>query len=168
MGCKDCVTRRRFLEVSSKGFGALALSSPLIAAAITGCDQQPLESGLGQGPSSAELANSPNNVYSIDFTKYPALATVGGSLQFTVDATSGKKTVFVTRVDQNTVETVSTICTHAGCQLNGYDPNAKDYLCNCHGSIFAADGAVQAGPAVDPLPNYVSTLTATGVDVTVP
>ena len=167
MSCKkECISRRKFLESVGAIGGALALSSPLVAA-LTGCSQQGLSSPLGQGSSSVNVANNPDNIYTFDFTNYPALQNPGGSIQATIQATSGTKTVFITRVDANTVETVSTICTHAGCTLSAYNSSSEQYACPCHGSVFAADGAVVTGPAVTPLPSYASVLSGTGVQVTV-
>jgi Rieske Fe-S protein len=159
MGCEGCISRRRFLELSTKS---------VLVMAIAGCSQQPLSSPLGTGPSSTNVPNNQSNIYTFGFTDFPALQSAGGSIHVTIQATSGSKDVYITRVDANTVDTVSTICTHAGCTINAYDPSTAEYLCPCHASVFAADGAVITGPAVNPLPSYSSALTATGVNVTVP
>jgi cytochrome b6-f complex iron-sulfur subunit len=39
---------------------------------------------------------------------------------------------------------VSLVCTHLGCIVK---QNADGFECPCHGSLFAADGAVKKGPA---------------------
>ncbi|HSC28844.1 MAG TPA: Rieske 2Fe-2S domain-containing protein [Vicinamibacterales bacterium] len=39
---------------------------------------------------------------------------------------------------------ISTVCTHLGCIVR---PTAAGFECPCHGSRFAADGAVVKGPA---------------------
>jgi Rieske Fe-S protein len=166
MGCVKCLSRRRFLELSSKSLGALALAGPV--AALSGCSQTPLDSALGAGPASVNISNQPNNSYSFDFVSFPSLENPGGSIQATIQATSGTKNVFITRVDATTVDTVSTICTHAGCTLSPYSPGTQSYGCPCHGSIFAADGTVQVGPATQPLPSYPSVITLTGILITIP
>lgn len=48
----------------------------------------------------------------------------------------------------------SKLCTHAGCPVGLYDPNAMELFCPCHQSVFdVVDGARPVGgPATRPLP----------------
>ena len=163
-----CPKRRRFLEEGWKVISAAALSGPTLAFLSTGCQQAPLSYGGPGVAGGVSIPNSPSNTYTFNFSDYPQLQTPGGSLTVTVAATSGSKSLFVTRVDANTVDTVSTICTHAGCMLNPYNATSTQYYCPCHGSIFSATGAVINGPAVIPLPSYASTISSTGIQVTIP
>jgi nitrite reductase/ring-hydroxylating ferredoxin subunit len=41
---------------------------------------------------------------------------------------------------------LSSVCTHLGC-ITRYQPDRTQIACPCHGSRFALDGEVQAGPA---------------------
>jgi Rieske Fe-S protein len=135
---------------------------------LSACSQTPLDSALGAGPATVNISNSPNNNYIFDLTTYPALQNPGGSILATIQATSGTKNVFITRVDADTVDTVSTICTHAGCTLSPYNSASQNYTCPCHGSVFSASGIVEVGPAVQPLTSYTSVLAATSIIVTIP
>jgi nitrite reductase/ring-hydroxylating ferredoxin subunit len=51
--------------------------------------------------------------------------------------------------DSEGVYAVSTICTHLGCVVKA---SVEGFECPCHGSRFAADGAVTRGPAPRALP----------------
>jgi Rieske Fe-S protein len=46
---------------------------------------------------------------------------------------------------------VNPVCSHLGCNVL-WNQTEKKYLCPCHGSSFAYDGAVLHGPAVNNLP----------------
>lgn len=64
-------------------------------------------------------------------------------------------------------QVVSAICTHLGCSYRPFGPPNSEFpvvhaLCPCHGSIFARDGRVLAGPAPRPLPFYHVDLTPDG------
>ncbi len=65
--------------------------------------------------------------------------------------------------DSNGFWAMSSICTHAGCDMaNGAGSEdtstspGPGYDCNCHGSVFDANGNVVSGPASrgGPLANY--------------
>jgi Rieske Fe-S protein len=163
MKCDRLCERRKFLKTGIQSVCALALA-PSLSAIFSACNQAPLTTVTGPTTS---VPGSANNIYTFNFSSYPQLASPGGSLHVTINAASGAKDVFVTRVNTNTAETVSAICTHAGCELDAYNSGSSQYDCPCHGSIFAADGSVVQGPAVTPLANYPSSLSDTGIDVTV-
>lgn len=165
--CECCPQRRKFLKSSLQAFSAVALTVPAFGL-FTACGQSPLSSGAPGTSGGTTVPNSANNVYTFNFSDYPQLQTAGGSIHVTIAAASGSKDLYVTRVDATTVDTVSTICTHAGCTINPYNSSSQNYLCACHGSVFSATGAVTNGPATIPLPSYASTLTSTGVQVTIP
>jgi menaquinol-cytochrome c reductase iron-sulfur subunit len=44
-------------------------------------------------------------------------------------------------------------CTHLGCPVN-WRPEARLFLCPCHGGVFYADGRVAGGPPPRPLVRY--------------
>lgn len=58
--------------------------------------------------------------------------------------------VAASRDADGTVHTVSPVCTHLGCRV-AWNRAERSWDCPCHGSRFAADGAVLEGPAVAPL-----------------
>ncbi|HEX8952486.1 MAG TPA: Rieske (2Fe-2S) protein [Polyangia bacterium] len=49
-----------------------------------------------------------------------------------------------------TVRALSTVCPHAGCAVD-WDEGAAAFVCPCHDSRFALDGALVAGPSPRPM-----------------
>jgi len=58
--------------------------------------------------------------------------------------------IWVVNLPGNGLTVYSPVCTHLGCHYN-WDAVKKRFVCPCHGSFFALDGAVLAGPAPRPL-----------------
>jgi glycine/D-amino acid oxidase-like deaminating enzyme/nitrite reductase/ring-hydroxylating ferredoxin subunit len=65
-----------------------------------------------------------------------------------VASSAGKVAAY--RDEQGGVHAVSSRCTHLGCQVR-WNAAERTWDCPCHGSRFAVDGEVLAGPAVRPL-----------------
>jgi menaquinol-cytochrome c reductase iron-sulfur subunit len=64
------------------------------------------------------------------------------------------KPVYVTKNNQGRLEVLSAVCPHLGCTVQWNGPK-KEFICPCHGSVFAPDGTHIAGPAprsMDSLP----------------
>lgn len=74
---------------------------------------------------------------------------VGSAVQVELPDTG--EPAWLVRPDERTVSGMSAVCTHSGCTVN-FESVANGFHCPCHGSRFAADGAVTTGPARDPLP----------------
>ncbi|HTE44931.1 MAG TPA: Rieske 2Fe-2S domain-containing protein [Gemmatimonadaceae bacterium] len=75
-------------------------------------------------------------------SKFPGLATVGTVVDI------GNQRAIV-RTGPTTFLGLSRICTHEGCVT---DVTNNRFECPCHGSIFAADGAVVRGPNIASAP----------------
>lgn len=64
---------------------------------------------------------------------------------------TAKTALWVRRlVDVETFQVFNVNCTHLGCPVD-WRPDAKLFLCPCHGGVFYADGAVAGGPPPRPL-----------------
>jgi Rieske Fe-S protein len=61
-----------------------------------------------------------------------------------------RETVFLVWNGAREVKVFSATCTHLGCQVL-WDSTAKHFKCPCHGGVYAANGAVLAGPPPRPL-----------------
>lgn len=69
-----------------------------------------------------------------------------------------EKPVYITRGNrpgsEQGIEVLSSICPHLGCEVP-WDKNRKLFVCPCHNSVFAPDGARVSGPTargMDTLP----------------
>lgn len=58
--------------------------------------------------------------------------------------------IWVVNLSGRGLTVYSPICTHLGCHFN-WDSAKGRFVCPCHGSIFALNGAVLGGPAPRPL-----------------
>jgi Rieske Fe-S protein len=69
----------------------------------------------------------------------------------------------VVLLDAGGVYAMTTICTHAGCDMrdNG-NVDSSGLGCNCHGSSFDANGAVTRGPARQALKHYAVEIDSAG------
>jgi cytochrome b6-f complex iron-sulfur subunit len=59
--------------------------------------------------------------------------------------------LFVRRRAPGDAIALSTRCKHRGCQV---EPEADRFVCPCHGSEYALDGAVLKGPTQRPLDRF--------------
>ena len=65
--------------------------------------------------------------------------------------------------DANGLYAMSNVCTHEGCTMEvGGAGGAAELVCNCHGSIFDANGGVTRGPARAALAHYKVDLASDG------
>jgi cytochrome b6-f complex iron-sulfur subunit len=64
---------------------------------------------------------------------------------------SGEPTYLIVK-EEHTLNHIGIVdnCTHLGCTFP-WNPNAQQFQCPCHGSLYAPDGAVVRGPAPLPL-----------------
>lgn len=58
-----------------------------------------------------------------------------------------EKVVYVTKDSQGHLCVLSSICPHLGCTVP-WDEDKKQFICPCHDSVFAADGARISGPSL--------------------
>jgi cytochrome b6-f complex iron-sulfur subunit len=128
------VTRKAFLKWLIAGFGLASLAGALYPVVRFLKPPTSVAGSLGQAVNVGALATFPAGQLTP--------VTVNG-LPAVVSNSNGTYTA------------LSMICTHLGCvvavQGNGFH-------CPCHGSGFAASGAVTHGPAKLPLPPYHTTV----------
>jgi Rieske Fe-S protein len=54
------------------------------------------------------------------------------------------------RTTDGGIRAMSLRCTHAACNVN-WDQGSEQFICPCHGGLFARDGSVLEGPPNEPL-----------------
>ena len=92
------------------------------------------------------------------------LFTIGKPQRVTV---SNGGVLYVTRTDAKTLTAASAKCTHRGCEV-GWNADASQLQCPCHGAAFASTGKNIHGTrrhpeeALPPLPNLPVRQTAAG------
>ena len=73
--------------------------------------------------------------------------------------------IVVTQPQAGTYKAFSAICTHEGCLVTSVASNVIQ--CPCHGAQFSAvDGAVESGPAQQPLPSVALTVSGDTITLT--
>jgi menaquinol-cytochrome c reductase iron-sulfur subunit len=58
-----------------------------------------------------------------------------------------EKAVYVTKDGQGQLRVLSSICPHLGCTVP-WNKEKKEFVCPCHGAIYAADGTRVSGPSL--------------------
>jgi menaquinol-cytochrome c reductase iron-sulfur subunit len=61
-----------------------------------------------------------------------------------------RRTIFLVKTGDSDVIALDSTCTHLGCRVS-WDPEARKLKCPCHGGVYDANGAVEAGPPPAPL-----------------
>lgn len=71
---------------------------------------------------------------------------------------------YLRREDTDSFVAFAVNCTHLGCPVN-WQPDARIFLCPCHGGVYYANGDVAAGPPPKPLPRYPTRIRGGQVEV---
>jgi menaquinol-cytochrome c reductase iron-sulfur subunit len=66
---------------------------------------------------------------------------------------TARTAAWLRRVDETTFLAFAANCTHLGCPVR-WLPDAKLFMCPCHGGVYDAAGRVTAGPPPRPLAKY--------------
>ncbi len=111
------------------------------ALAQTGCTFSEVYNQTGAG----ELA------FDINQGDFSALAEIGATLPIDIETDGDPAPVLLVRNAQDSVLALERICPHTFCDMRTpvgvWDQPAQQLICVCHNSVFASDGALQAGPS---------------------
>lgn len=135
------VSRRGFVGWAfglGSGFIALAVGIPLVGSVVGRFSQAP----PSQFVEVADVASLP--------VGEPFALTFVEEAQDAYNISLLPHAVFAVKRSETDVTVFSPVCTHLGCQVF-FDRASNTFECPCHGSVFALDGTVKAGPAPRPL-----------------
>ncbi len=138
----ELLTRRQFFKMATAvlgGFIGVMFSWPLVSYLLRTFSQQGGKNPFVKVPGFPALEN-----------EFPAklgfqIAQEDAFLQRNV-----YHEVWVVRHSPTEATVFSPVCTHLGCEFD-WRPQAGEFICPCHGSVFAKDGKVLGGPAPRPL-----------------
>jgi Rieske Fe-S protein len=142
------VTRRGFVKwVFGLGAGVVGLVAgvPMIGALVGRPPSAKLAGFVEVGPISDLPAGEPTGM------------TFVAETQDAFEHSLLPHNVWVIKGTGQEVTVLSPVCTHLGCQVF-WDKGRGRFVCPCHNSIFAKDGALVSGPALrglDSLPSKV-------------
>lgn len=153
------VTRRNFLGAT----GVTLLGCVL--AACGGGDGTP---GSGPGgvtePPPSGSTTFTSGVVTLQLSQIPGLTAANGHLVLALADGSRRADLVIINVS-GTYKAFSSICTHEGCSVNGF--NGQRMICPCHGSEYNLAGQVVAGPAPLPLREYTVVLNSAAQTLTI-
>jgi len=98
--------------------------------------------------------NTLEALVNVKLADFPALAQDGGVVIIPAKKTGHSHDIIVRRTG-GTYEAMSAECNHAGCNV---ERDGKGFACPCHGSEYAANGALVEGPATRSLLKFKTTL----------
>ncbi len=128
-------SRRKFLRQAASSIG-MALSAPVVASIISGCETDETSPTTPTG-----------KTFTYDVSTDPELASVGGITLAAIDGLNGDKPVFISRIAPTTFAVFSNVCTHAGCGVGLPETSTSNCVCPCHRAEYSrADGTVQRQP----------------------
>lgn len=145
----EAVTRRGFVGWAvglGTTFVALVAGIPLLGSAAEGVTKQ---ASAGEYVDVAEVNAIPmGEPYGISFVETSQDAYLYSQVPHSV---------YALKKSDTDITVYSPACPHLGCQVF-FDRQKKQYVCPCHGSVFADDGARITGPTprgLDVLPSKI-------------
>ena len=148
-------TRRDFCVQACR-----AVSLVTVATALQACGSPTSPSDTSAPPLPTITGSVASGTISVTVDAASPLAAVGSAAL--VRSSAGD--VLVSRTAQDTFIALTSICTHEGCEVNGFA--SPVYVCPCHGSRYSTSGAVVMGPATRALSQFTTRFTNNVLTIT--
>jgi Rieske Fe-S protein len=147
----ETVTRRRFMNLTAQGAGAVAVSAFALPALGFAAGSAIFERAPARWESVGTPDQFPNDVYVPKVVTIVAgIGEVGKTTVYmrsrnpAVDGPNDPKEPFIA---------ISSRCMHLGCPVR-YVEAAQRFICPCHGGVYDFRGQVVGGPPVRPLDHF--------------
>jgi menaquinol-cytochrome c reductase iron-sulfur subunit len=140
----EMLARRKFLAKMSVALGAaggVALGIPAVGFIIAPLFRKETREWRSMGKIEQFKIGETVNVVYEDATPLPWAGV------------TSKTAAWLRRVNETDFEAFSVNCAHLGCPVR-WMPEAKLFMCPCHGGVYYQDGSVAAGPPPHALPQY--------------
>jgi len=156
-------SRRRFFIKTFQGAALLSIPA-VIGSFLESCTNMTNPVNSGNASSLAQIQGSTSgNIVTVTIDSASPLAKAGSAALLNY---SGGQ-LLVDRSSDTQFNAFTSICTHAGCTVNGYDSSNNQFVCPCHGSRFDANGHVVQGPASAALQQFQTNFTGSTLKITV-
>ena len=146
------ITRREFFTKTIQG-AVLVIIPSALGSFLESCNNQSTNPTNSTNPGSQMPninANLSNGSISLSIDSSSPLASTGTAALINYHSGS----LLVDHPSGNTFNALSSVCTHQGCIVNGFDSGSGQFVCPCHGSRYDVNGKVTQGPAAAPLTKY--------------
>jgi menaquinol-cytochrome c reductase iron-sulfur subunit len=140
----ELVARRRFLARASVGLGGcmgVAVGAPLAAFVIAPLFRAVPYQWRPVGKTADFKVGETVSVIFIDASPLPWAGV------------TAKTAAWLRRISDDQFVAFAVNCAHLGCPVR-WLPDAKLFMCPCHGGVYYADGSVAAGPPPHSLSQY--------------
>jgi menaquinol-cytochrome c reductase iron-sulfur subunit len=161
----ETVTRRRFMNLTAQGAGAVAVAAFALPALGFAAGSALFDRPPPHWRPVGAAGSFPNDTYLPRvITEVPGIGQVG------------KMTVYVRarndEIDQppnppgidDAYVAISTRCMHLGCPVRYIDA-ARRFVCPCHGGVYEFTGKVAGGPPVRPLDRFYTRVRAGRLEI---
>jgi menaquinol-cytochrome c reductase iron-sulfur subunit len=151
----EVIQRRRFLARVSVGLGAVAgaaLGVPMVGFVVAPVLRPVPRLWRAVGKVADYKVGETVGVAFVDTSPLPWAG---------VTANTG---AWLRRLSDNAFQAFSINCAHLGCPVR-WLPDARLFMCPCHGGVYYEDGSVAAGPPPHPLPQYLVRISGENVEI---